>query len=114
MKPMYDVAIARKENTSTIGCKIEEIIFFLFFYFDPFLIVYNRLGREKSLLYGKNGKLTPTIPLLERNCCSGSVTLTPFNSRFGIVPRITASQMRNKMRGIAVPRTIEVLQKFSK
>ena len=107
---MYDVAIARKENTSTIGCKIEEIISFSF---DLFLMVYNKLGQEKSLLYGKIVKLTPTIPLLERNCCNGSVTLTPFKSRFGIGPRITASQMRNKMRGIGVPRTIEVLQNFS-
>jgi hypothetical protein len=31
-------------------------------------------------------------------------------SRVGMVPRITASQMRNRIKGIAVPYTIAVLK----
>lgn len=55
-------------------------------------------------------KLTPTIPLEDRNCCNGSMTWPESVSRPVIDPRITAFQTRNKPRGIAVPITIAVLE----
>lgn len=60
----------------------------------------------------QNQQLTLTIPLLERNCSRGSTTV-PAVLRLGIEPRITASQTRNKTRGMAVPKTIAVLQAYT-
>lgn len=52
---------------------------------------------------------TPTSPLEERSCSSGSTISFEPIPIFVTVPRITASQTRNKARGIAVPTTIAVL-----
>jgi hypothetical protein len=52
--------------------------------------------------------LTPTIPLLDLSCCSGSVIVS-LPASPGIVPRMTASHMRNRARGMAVPNTIAFL-----
>lgn len=51
-------------------------------------------------------KLTPTVPFVDRNCSSGSRPITLSL----IVPKITAFQMRNRTRGIPVPRIIALLQ----
>lgn len=54
--------------------------------------------------------LTPTTPLVDCNCCNGSMTLPEPMALFVMLPRITAFQTRNKTSGIAVPRTMAVLQ----
>lgn len=122
--PMYEVAIARTENTSTIGCKKWD--------FNrkklQFLIVISKAqtaitGRRKAINAGwlvklkfivKNELPTPTTPFVDRNCCSGSTSIFEPTSGVAMVPRMTASQTRNKASGIAVPRTIAVLQINSK
>ena len=54
--------------------------------------------------------LTPTAPLVDRNSGKGSAILSEPVTKLAIDPRITAFQTRNRARGIAVPRTIAVLQ----
>ena len=54
--------------------------------------------------------LTPTTRLADCNCCKGSIILSEPISKLVIDPRITTFQTTNKARGIAVARTIAVLQ----
>lgn len=103
--PIYDVAIARSENTSIIGCKFVSNIPKNGVNYKP-LWTLNFFGWNPL----KYKELTPTTPLLvARNCCNGSTIWSEPVPRLEIDPKITAFHTRNRPSGIAVPTTIAVL-----